>query len=246
MDNIKQVQQLISDAKNITVLTGSGISAESGIPTFRSKDGIWNTYNVEKYSTPEGFKKDPKDVWEWYEDRREEMSSKEPNPAHIALVELEKIKNVFIITQNIDDLHERAGSTNVIKIHGNVSNALCQNCEEQFPLPKERSLNLPPKCEKCGSIMRPSVVWFNEDLPIKESTYSFYVISNKADLLLVVGTSNMVSTSIGIMQLAFNYKVPIVVINTNYDHDPSIVKYFIKGEAGTVLPALINHLHGEK
>ena len=150
-------------AKKIAVVTGAGISQESGIPTFRGKEGLWRTYDPMKLATIDAFYDDPKLVWEWYEERRRNILAAKPNPGHNAIAELEKYKDVVVLTQNIDGLHQRAGSTKVLELHGSIIRIKCTVCDF-----KDEIINsfdkLPPKCN-CGNILRPDVVWFGEALP---------------------------------------------------------------------------------
>jgi len=175
----------------IVVLTGAGISAESGIPTFRGKDGLWNRYNPMDLATPEAFQRDPKLVWEWYNWRRQLIAKAEPNRAHRILAELERSRDLHVITQNVDGLHQRAGSERVTELHGSVWTVRCLECgasyrDERVPLP-----DIPPRCKECGGLLRPGVVWFGEALP-KDALDTAYALSASADVFLVVGTSAQV------------------------------------------------------
>jgi len=181
--------EALRKAKNILVLTGAGISAESGIPTFRGKDGWWKSRNPQELATMTAFRADPRFVWEWYDYRRSLVAKAEPNAAHRALARLESAgKNVFIITQNVDDLHERGGSRHVVHIHGLIWSMICMKEGKRFedrrvPLPE-----LPPLCE-CGAILRPGVVWFDEELPRDAcAEIESYFAQIAPEVVFVVGT----------------------------------------------------------
>lgn len=171
------------------VLTGAGISAESGVPTFRGKDGLWKRYNPMELATPEAFNRDPKLVWEWYDWRRSLIIKAEPNEGHRILAQMEeKFPDLWVITQNVDGLHQRAGSKRVIELHGNIWRVRCLRCGKEdwdyrVPLPE-----IPPVCGSCGGLLRPGVVWFGESLPM-ESLRRAYELSEEAELFVVVGTS---------------------------------------------------------
>jgi len=197
----------------IVVLTGAGISAESGIPTFRGKDGLWRSYNPSELATPEAFKRDPKLVWEWYNWRREIIAKAEPNEGHKILVELEnKFPNFWLITQNVDGLHQRAGSKKVIELHGNIWRVRCTSCKKEYydyqvPLPE-----IPPRCVYCGGLLRPAVVWFGEPLPT-DALEKAYELSMSADIFIVVGTSGVVYPAAELPIVAKRSGAKLVEIN---------------------------------
>ncbi len=176
----------------IRVLTGAGISVESGIPTFRGKDGLWNKYDPMELATPEAFRKDPRLVWEWYDWRRQLIARAEPNEGHKVLAEMEKnFPDFWLVTQNVDGLHQRAGSKKVIELHGNIWKVRCMSCGKEdydyrAPLPE-----IPPECDSCGGLLRPGVVWFGESLPM-DALQKAYELSEDADVFIVVGTSAQV------------------------------------------------------
>ncbi len=176
----------------IRVLTGAGISAESGIPTFRGKDGLWKKYDPMELATPEAFQRDPKLVWEWYDWRRQLIAGAEPNEGHRTLAQMEEsFPDFWLITQNVDGLHQRAGSRKVIELHGNIWKVRCVSCgredyDYRAPLPE-----IPPRCDNCGGLLRPGVVWFGESLPI-DALQKAYELSEEAEVFIVVGTSAQV------------------------------------------------------
>src|SRR5260370_1133383 len=159
------VREWLRQANSVAVLTGAGVSAESGVPTFRGVNGLWKQYRAEDLATPEAFDRDPRLVWEWYDWRRCLIANAKPNAGHYALAELERqVPSFTLITQNVDDLHDTAGSRNILKVHGSIWIVRCTSCGKErvdrtAPLP-----DLPPRCE-CGSLLRPGVVWFGEPLP---------------------------------------------------------------------------------
>ena len=157
--------EALRDARHVVALTGSGISAESGVPTFReAQSGLWERYDPQQLATPQAFARDPRLVWEWYEWRRKLVREAEPNPGHRALAELERrIPGFTLVTQNVDELHARAGSRNVIELHGSILRSKCSR--EAVIVELERNDPVPPRCPRCGALLRPDVVWFGEMLP---------------------------------------------------------------------------------
>lgn len=176
----------------ITALTGAGISAESGVPTFRGKDGLWRNYNAQELATPEAFRRNPALVWEWYAWRRELIAACQPNPAHRTLVEIEEMLGDFtVITQNVDGLHQAAGSEEVIELHGSIWRLRCTQCgdlreDRRVPLPR-----LPPRCHICGGLLRPDVVWFGESLRAQVLDAA-WTAAAQCKTMLVIGTSAVV------------------------------------------------------
>ncbi len=198
--------------KHIVVLTGAGISAESGLKTFRDADGLWEGHNVMEVATPEGFDKNPALVLEFYNQRRKQLLQVEPNAAHEALVALETIFKVDIVTQNVDDLHERAGSTNVLHLHGELLKARSTASGSKI-IPWPKDIVLGDVCDQ-GYQMRPHIVWFGEAVPLLEKAIE---ITKKADILLIIGTSMQVYPAAGLIDFV-RYNVPIYFI----DPKPSI------------------------
>ena len=198
---LEQARQWIADANSIVVLTGAGISAESGVPTFRGDGGLWRNFRPEDLATPEAFERDPLLVWEWYDWRRQLIAGVQPNAGHKALARLERAKPDFtLVTQNVDGLHDRAGSYRVLKLHGDIWRLRCTDCgadwpERRAPLPK-----LPPKC-RCGAMARPGVVWFGEALPAGIMLEAQHA-TESAEVLLVVGTSAVVYPAASLIPFA--------------------------------------------
>lgn len=235
-EKILEAKHMIEDAPSLSVLTGAGVSSESGIPTFRGEDGLWKNYSPQELASPQAFRKDPKLVWEWYEWRREIINRAIPNAGHTALSKLEEEKEKFtLITQNIDGLHQKAGSRNIIELHGSIWELKCTNCpvtEKNYEVP----LNpLPPECGRCGSIMRPGTVWFGEIIPMSVIDKTILAIE-ESDVLLIIGTSGMVepSASMGLMAKQSGKKV--IEINLEPTPNSSIYDISIQAKSGEVLP----------
>lgn len=188
---MKNLAELIINAKYPIAFTGAGISKESGIQTFRDKDGLWKDFDPQVYATYEGFISNPEKVWKWYLYRYEKIKNAQPNYGHIFLAKLDKIfGNFIVITQNIDGLHAKAGSKNIVELHGNIHKVKCCSCNNKLTMCDINFEILPPECI-CGGLLRPDVVWFGESLPIKELNLAFYH-ANLADLVIVIGTSCLV------------------------------------------------------
>lgn len=180
----------IKDARKIVFVTGAGISQESGIPTFRGKDGHWRKYDPMQLATIDAFYENPRLVWEWYEDRRKNILAASPNNGHFAIASLAKYREVIVLTQNIDGLHQRSGSNNVFELHGSIIRIKCTTCDFKDNITTSFDI-LPPKC-KCGSILRPDVVWFGEGLP--QDVWSQAIVhAQSCDIMIIVGTSLVVS-----------------------------------------------------
>ncbi|MBN2366494.1 MAG: NAD-dependent deacylase, partial [Calditrichaeota bacterium] len=177
-------------AETVSVLTGAGISAASGVPTFRGEGGLWKNYRPEELATPHAFQRDPVLVWEWYSWRRDLIRNVKPNEAHFALAAMEKIiPNFVIITQNVDNLHQDAGNKNVIELHGNIMRNKCFNCGRK--LEAEIDLHNLPRCPDCHGLIRPDVVWFGESLPMR-AIQDAHSCAQRSEVFLIIGTSGVV------------------------------------------------------
>ncbi len=200
MAELLKAQERLGKARRVTVLTGAGISAPSGIPTFRDPGGLWDNFRIEDFATPEGFARDPERVWRWYLARWQKIREAEPNLAHRKLAELEKQKGegFLLVTQNIDGLHQRAGSKRVVELHGSIHRMRCTACGRTAPMPPAE---VPPRCPACGALMRPDVVWFGEPLPPGAFEAAAAAFQN-ADVALVVGTSAVVEPAASLGRLA--------------------------------------------
>ena len=198
--------------KNLVVLTGAGISAESGISTFRDSGGLWEQYRIEDVATPEGWARDPKLVTDFYNQRRKQLLEVEPNYGHVALVELEKYFNVYVVTQNVDNLHERAGSKNIVHLHGELTKVRSERFDHLiYELTPDRyEVKIGDKCEK-GFQLRPHIVWFGEAVPMLEEAVR---LAQKADIFVVVGTSLNVYPAASLVHYV-QPEVPVYVVDPN-------------------------------
>jgi NAD-dependent deacetylase len=243
--SIQEAAKLIQESQTIAVLTGAGVSKESGVPTFR--DGLWAKYDPQELATPEAFKSNPKLVWDWYEWRREMVAKAKPNAGHFALAELENIKDLTIITQNVDDLHEQAGSRSVIHLHGNIAHHKCfNNCQGDPTLIDLRSISYdreagPPSCPHCGAYVRPNVVWFHEILPAYELNRASE-LSQLADIMIVVGTSGLVSPAADLPRVAKQKGAKIIEVNPDYSMISPYANVRLEGASGVMLPQVLEAL----
>lgn len=243
--HIVELREALAAADHVVALTGAGISAESGIPTFRGPGGLWRKFSPEELATPIAFARDPRLVWEWYDWRRGLIHAAQPNPGHHALAELERRsreqssgqKTLTLVTQNVDGLHERAGSRNVVKLHGDIWAVRCTGCgaearNEQVPLPQ-----LPPRCN-CGALLRPGVVWFGEALPPDEWERAARA-SAQAQVVLVIGTSATVYPAAGLALEARRAGARLAVINPESSELDAAAAWTLRGPAGEILPRLL-------
>jgi NAD-dependent deacetylase len=228
----------VAKATKVSVLTGAGISAESGVPTFRGDGGLWKNFKPEELATPEAFAKDPKLVWEWYNWRRELISKAVPNPAHHALVKLEiKKREYTLITQNVDGLHDRAGSGRQLKLHGDIWRMRCTACGANWPDRRAPLPKMPPHCQ-CGGLARPGVVWFGEPLPdgmMKEAEHA----AASAEVFVVIGTSAVVYPAANLVPCAKQGGAKVIEINTDDTPFTQMVDCVLRGPAGELVPALL-------
>lgn len=234
----EQLIQSILEAKNVTLLTGAGISVESGIPTFRdSRTGLWNQYKPQDLATPKAFLENPALVWQWYEWRKKLIDSSSPNPGHCSIVELEKhFTNFWLITQNIDGLHQAAGSQDVIELHGNIHRARC--IKENKLVDHWDFENEIPICPDCKAPVRPDVVWFGESLnpaSIQKAVYA----SQNCDLFFSVGTSGIVEPAASLPFEALRHGAKVIEINPQPTPLTIYATYYFSHSAATFLPALI-------
>lgn len=228
----------LSEAKKIVFFTGAGISAESGIPTFRGKDGIWNKLKPEELANFNAFMRNPQMVWEWYNHRKKIINEAKPNAGHLAIAEMQNLfDEVTVVTQNIDNLHRRACSKNIFELHGNIERNYCINCHTFYNEGLDFS-NGVPKC-KCGGLIRPDVVWFGEFLP-QDEFEGGEKAAISSDIFFVVGTSAVVYPAAGLVVAAKRAGSFIVEINITETEVSSICNESFFGEAGKVLPEIVN------
>lgn len=234
--------QHLAAAQCVTVLTGAGVSAESGVPTFRDvQTGLWEKYKPEELATPRAFRRNPRLVWEWYEWRRKLVADARPNAAHLALVEMEQMFPKFhLITQNVDGLHHRAGSRRVIELHGNITRTKCFNEGTAVASWKDTG-DVPPKCPTCGGLLRPDVVWFEEPMPEEEMKLATKA-STACEVFLCVGTSTVVYPAAALPSEALRSGATVVEINPQRTPFTPQAHFALAGAAGVVLPELAGAL----
>jgi NAD-dependent deacetylase len=242
MINIPQnfISRLL-ESESIVFFTGAGISAESGIPTFRGKDGIWNKLKPEELANFDAFLRNPEMVWEWYSHRKKIIHQSEPNPAHMAIAEMQNIFNeVTVVTQNIDNLHRRAGSKKIYELHGNIERNYCINCKTFYndELPFKGRI---PTCTKCGGLIRPDIVWFGEYLP-QDQFHDSAAASKNCDVFFVVGTSAVVYPAASLIYTARENGSYIVEVNIEETEISYLADKSFYGEAGKILPSIVEEL----
>lgn len=239
------MRETLAAAERVAVLAGAGVSAESGIPTFRGAGGLWRNFSAQELATPEAFARDPRLVWEWYDWRRGLIAEAQPNAGHRALAELELRKRDWpggrgsftLITQNLDGLHERAGSRDIVRLHGDIWQVRCVGCgheerNECVPLSE-----LPPRCE-CGALLRPGVVWFGEPLPADEWERAEQAC-RRAQVFLVVGTSGVVYPAAGLADRARRAGAKLAIVNPEPTPLDRLADYVLRGKAGEILTRLL-------
>jgi NAD-dependent deacetylase len=242
----------LRNAASVAVFTGAGVSAESGIPTFRDQQtGLWEHFDALELATPQAFHRDSALVWGWYEWRRAAVLAAQPNGAHRAIAAMStRIPRFTLITQNVDDLHERAGSGNVLHLHGELSRPYCERCRRPFApaegipkLPPGGARIEPPRCAACGSKVRPGVVWFGESLPSRE--WELACDAAKAcDVFLCCGTSAVVQPAASLIGMAIGAGAATIQVNPNAtDYDESVT-VSLRGAAGVVLPLIVESTWG--
>jgi NAD-dependent deacetylase len=228
----------VAAAERLVVFTGAGVSAESGLGTFRGAGGLWERFRPEDLATPEAFERDPTLVWRWYAERFAAMRRAEPNPAHFAIAGLAaRFPSLVVVTQNIDRLHQRAGSTDVIELHGTAWESHCARCGRGAATAELPAAEPPPPRCACGGRFRPSVVWFGESLPRADFERATEAASD-ADLFLVVGTSATVWPAAGLIEVAVGAGALVIEVNREATPLTPLADLHLPGAAGEVLPAL--------
>lgn len=236
--SILEVKSHLTSARSVTVLTGAGISADSGVPTFRGADGLWRNFRAEDLATPEAFARDPRLVWEWYNWRRELIATKKPNPAHDAVAAMERrFSRFWLMTQNVDGLHRDAGSTKLSEIHGNIWKVRCTACGQiednhQVPIP------ILPTCTICHKLVRPHIVWFGESLAPEDLAKSYEALES-CDVLLIIGTSGIVYPAASFAPVAKSAGAFVVEINLDATQNSSAVDVALQGRAKDIVPLLL-------
>ena len=244
---LEELASIIQQSRAGVVLTGAGMSAESGVPTFRGNEGLWAKFRPEDLATMNAFIANSKLVWEWYNWRRDLIRQVQPNAGHYALVELAGwFPSCTLVTQNVDDLHQRAGSRDIVSLHGSIMRARCSaGCAGTIE-PRDDQADAPPTCEQCGALMRPDVVWFGEPLPMDQ-----YEIARNAavacDVFLSVGTSNVVEPAASLPWVAAAHGATVIVVNPTMEgqrRGPSVLA--VEGPSGVLLPRLIAEAYAGK
>jgi NAD-dependent deacetylase len=233
----ESIADKLIQAEKIVFVTGAGISQESGIPTFRGKDGLWRKYDAMQLATIDAFYENPKLVWEWYEERRKNILAAKPNAGHDTIANLEKYKQVRVLTQNIDGLHQRAGSSQVFELHGSIITVKCTVCDFKEKITDTFS-ELPPRC-KCGKILRPDVVWFGEALP--QDVWSEAMMhANSCNVMFVVGTSLAVSPANMLPVYAKQNGATIIEVNPEETPMSKSMDLSIRSQSAKALPELLS------
>ncbi len=237
---IQRLAQALNEAREVTALTGAGVSAESGVPTFRGAGGLWEKHRAVDLATPEAFARNPELVWRFYNWRRQLVAGVECNPAHRTLAELEKRIPCFtLITQNVDGLHRRAGSRNVLEIHGNLWKVRCTRCGRVTER-REPDLGQHPVCTECGGLLRPHVVWFGEALD-GDLLQRAVEASRKAQVMLVIGTSAVVQPAASLALEAKAGGALVAEINLEKTPQSPFMDLVLTGKAGDILPRLLDY-----
>lgn len=236
-------------AQNVAVLTGAGISAESGVPTFReAQTGLWARYDPQELATPQAFQRDPRLVWEWYTWRRKLVSQAKPNRGHYALAQLEQWLiglgiGFSLITQNVDGLHRQAGSVNLVELHGDITRTKCFAegvVVESWP----ETEDAPPRCPRCGGLLRPDVVWFGENLPA-QALEKAWTAAQSADVFFSIGTSTVVQPAASLPLVALEHGATVIEVNPDQTPLSSLAQFRLSGPAGFILPKLLKHLKND-
>jgi NAD-dependent deacetylase len=232
--------EALRNARHVCVLTGAGISAESGVPTFReAQTGLWAQYDPLELATPDAFSRDPELVWRWYQWRREFVAGAEPNAGHRALAELEaRLPRLTLVTQNVDGLHQRAGSRDVVEFHGNI---FTNRCSADGRIVEAAGNGRVPTCPECGAYVRPGVVWFGEAIPEDALQVSF-AAAGDCDVFLSVGTSSLVYPAAGLLDIARDSGAVTIEVNPSPTGQSDSCTASLRGNAGLVLPKLVESL----
>lgn len=235
-----ETRDRLKEASKIVFFTGAGISAESGIPTFRGKDGIWNKLKPEELANFDAFMRNPNLVWEWYQYRRKIVHEAGPNDGHRVIAELQDYYDVTVVTQNVDNLHRRAGSETVYELHGNIERNYCVDCKKPFEIDAYEFDKKVPECE-CGGLIRPDVVWFGEMLP-QDQFMSAEAAAGDCDIMFVIGTSAIVYPAAYIPITAKQHGKYMIEVNIEETDASHIMNESIFGTSGTVMPKILDEI----
>ena len=237
---LQSIGEKLRNAQHVAVLTGAGISAESGIPTFRdAQTGLWSRFNAEDLATVQGFRRNPEAVWNWYTERRNIALQAQPNAAHLALAEMERRVPTFdLITQNIDGLHQRAGNQRVIEVHGSLAHVKCLGHQHRLDYWPETEAEIPPLCPICHSQLRPDVVWFGELLPQNAWSRAAEAVAS-CDFFFSIGTSGLVEPVASLARQAEQQEATLVINNLEVEISSTQRCYNLNGPAGTILPLIM-------
>ena len=240
---VGRAAEALRRARHVCVLTGAGISAESGIPTFRDAlTGLWAKFSPEELATPEAFARDPETVWSWYEWRRQLIREAQPNAGHRALSELaRRVPGFTLVTQNVDGLHQRAGSRDVLEYHGNILRDRCTVEQIVAQRSEDTRRAALPRCAACGGLLRPDVVWFGEAIPAEPMTVAA-AAAEECDVFLSVGTSSLVYPAAGLAEVALRRRATVIEINPNETDLSPHAHLVLRGPSGQVLPALLERM----
>jgi NAD-dependent deacetylase len=238
----QQARQWLHEAGAISLLTGAGISAESGLPTYRGAGGLWSGFSSQELASPEGFARDPQKVWNWHNERRMALAAVRPNAAHVALAELERQVSrrggqFHLATQNIDGLHQAAGSRNVLELHGTILTIRCDGCQDRKPIGFEEIASV-PRCSRCARPMRPDIVWFGEQLPAPVWRAAM-AAAGKCEVFLTVGTSAVVYPAAGLIEVAASAGAKIIEVNLEPTSATTMADIALHAPAGEMLPQLV-------
>ena len=244
MDFPDELIRFLQKAERVATLTGAGVSQESGLRTFRdAQTGLWSQYKPTELASPEAFARDPKLVWDWYAMRREKVREVDPNPGHFALVDMaHHIPDFSLITQNVDNLHRKAGSPHVIELHGNLQRVKCSLCGQQTEAWSEADGQV-PCCESCGGLLRPDVVWFGESLPRTELEAAVKA-ARTCHVFFSIGTSGLVQPAASLAFAARNRGAVVVEVNAEPTSLTEKVDFPLRGKSGEILPALVQAVWG--
>lgn len=236
--------QYLAAARSVVCLTGAGVSAESGLETFRdAQTGLWSRFDPRQLASQEGFAQNPGLVWRWYMARLAMVEQAQPNAGHVALAQLEQLASTFtLFTQNVDDLHERAGSRRVFHLHGVISRFRCNRCGAAYQLEEaDRVAATPPSCPSCSDAVRPMVVWFGEMLPVEVLEQAWRSVE-QCDVILVAGTSGVVYPAAQLPYIASQHGATVIDINPEYTEISAIATFFLQGSSGQILPQVVSRI----